>query len=127
MYTLDIKKRIKRYILFTLIILVFGIIYECFSFGVVSIYMIGAFLIPLVFGVIISTGLYLLEGKPNKLSVSTYNNGVITLTVGSIIKGVLDIYGTTNNLITVYLVVGLALILFGLIFFLIELLKVRSN
>ena len=40
-----------------------------------------------------------------------------TLTVGSVYKGVLDIYGTTNVLILVYLVAGSVFILTGLMFY----------
>lgn len=90
-------KNIKFYTIFTTSILIFGIIYEIFSHQVYSNYMIYAFLIPLLLGII-----HIIF---NKLLIDElYKMGVITLTVGSIIKGVLDIYGTTNNLVFIYLI-----------------------
>ena len=41
----------------------------------------------------------------------------MTLTVGSFIKGILDIYGTTNRLLVVYPIIGLALAIAALIAF----------
>ena len=42
---------------------------------------------------------------------------VVTLTAGSFIKGILDIYGTTNRLLVVYPIIGLALAIAALITF----------
>lgn len=44
-----------------------------------------------------------------------YHSGIATLTVGSIIRGVLDIYGTTNQLTNYYWIVGIILIAISLI------------
>ena len=103
---LDIKKDIKFYLIFTLSVLLFGQIYELFSHNVYSDYMIFAFIIPLILGII-----YLVF---NKLIIKEiYNAGIITLVVGSIVKGILDIYGTTNDLIYIYLI-GIVLIILSL-------------
>jgi hypothetical protein len=71
--------------------------------------MLGAFLIPLIFGFALSKLIVLLKLKhmPSRFSVNLYNASIATFTVYSIIKGVLDIYGTTNKLINAYLVVGM--------------------
>ena len=98
---------IKKYIVFTIFVLVFGLIYEHFSFGVISYYMLGAFLIPLLLGICINL---IFNGMFNKYGSFFYNNGVITLTIGSLIKGVLDIYGTTSILLKYYLIFGLLFI-----------------
>ncbi|MBQ2330188.1 MAG: hypothetical protein II387_05480, partial [Oscillospiraceae bacterium] len=55
---------------------------------------------------------------PTKAVRSFYDCGVATLTVGSIFKGVLVIYGTTNRLSIVYLLAGIPLIAIGLILYL---------
>ena len=111
---------IKRYIVFTLLLLIFGIFYEHFSFGVYSIYMICAFVIPLVLNLIPSIIIYRKSIKIDDMTKTFYNNGVITLSIGSIFKGVLDIYGTTNYLLNIYLLVGIFLIVLSIITILIK-------
>ena len=46
----------------------------------------------------VSTGVFF----PGRFTRHAWNSGLAALTVGSISKGVLDIYGTTNKLIAVY-------------------------
>lgn len=117
MYTLDkkeekgqkkyMKKISFRYLLAALFCIVFAGIYEYFSHRVYSGYMIFAFTIPLVGGALP----YLLltqSGKqfPGRAAISLYNSGITALTVGSIMRGVLDIYGVTNSLTNVYWIAG---------------------
>jgi hypothetical protein len=54
----------------------------------------------------VSTGVFF----PGRLTRRAWYSGLAALTVGSIFKGVLDIYGTTNKLIAVYPVVAAMLI-----------------
>lgn len=98
---------------------VFGAVYEMFSFGVYSYYMIGAFLIPLTGG-----GLLLLLDRLLPADQCTesgacgfYHAGIATLTVGSIIRGVLEIYGTMNSLSYAYWYAGAVLIIIALILY----------
>lgn len=119
LYTLDIKKlkeQGKNYIIVTLTCILFAIIYEGFSHGVISNFMMYAFTIPLLFGVFVYYLLYYLKIKklPTGIENKTYNAGVATFTVGSIIEGVLQIYGTTNSKVYIYLVVGLVFLLFSI-------------
>ncbi|MBR4580094.1 MAG: hypothetical protein IKO32_02550 [Lachnospiraceae bacterium] len=108
MYTSDKKIKISlQHILNGLIATtacaVFGGIYEQFSHGVYSNYMIYAFLIPLMLSVF-PAFVFLLIGKievPDAVR-TLWNLAVATLTVGCIFKGVLEIYGTTNRLMIVY-------------------------
>ena len=120
---LDIKRTIIKYIFFTIFILVFGQIYEHFSFGVISNYMIYAFLIPLILGLLINTIIYFTKIVSSKMGSCLYNNGIITLTVGSILRGVLDIYGTTNMYLKIYLYAGVLLIIAGIILYIINIIK----
>ena len=90
------------FIIITLVTLVFSSIYNLFSHGVHSIYMTYAFVIPLLLGIIPN-----LKVKTNKL----YNASVITLIVYSLLKGFLEIYGTTNNLISIYLYISIILLI----------------
>ena len=112
----DLKNENKFIIGFSIFILIFGIIYEMFSHGVVSYYMIFAFLIPLI-NFLINTIFINSTIKVNKLSKNLFSMSICTFTFLSIIKGVLDIYGTTNNLIFVYLIVGLILLVTSIILF----------
>ena len=93
-----------------------GAVYELFGHGVYSYYMLYAFAIPLVCGVLPNL-IAAINGspKPRKLPYNIYNSGVATLTVGCVYNGVLEIYGTTNRLIYIYLIVGVFLFFAGII------------
>lgn len=118
--TLDIdyyKKQTITYFLISIFCFIFSRIYEIFSHGVYSKYMMNAFLIPLIFGFIVS--LILLISKNieinNRISINLYNASIATFTIYSIFRGVLEIYGTTNNLINIYLYIGTILMLLSII------------
>ena len=93
----------------------FGAIYEHFSHQVYSYYMIYAFALPLTLGALLwalalGRGWRIPEEVPG-----LWNAAVLTLTVGSVLRGVLDIYGTTNHLLFVYPVAAAALSGFALL------------
>lgn len=108
-----------RYLGVTAFVALFGIIYEHFSFGVYSPYMICAFLYPLVFGVFPWTFLAVRnsvqERHCHNLAEQLIASGIATLTTGSLVRGILDIYGTTNGLTAVYIAAGAALLVIGYI------------
>lgn len=115
LYILDIKDLKKENIFiigFSIFTLVFAIIYEYFSHGVVSYFMIFAFLIPLL-NLILNCIFIYSKFKITRLSKNLISMSIYTFTFFSIMKGVLDIFGTTNNLIFIYLIVGLLLFIFG--------------
>ena len=117
LYILDIKDLKKENIFiigFSIFTLVFAIIYECFSHGVVSYFMILAFLIPLL-NLILNCIFIYSKFKVTRLSKNLISMSIYTFTFFSIMKGVLDIFGTTNNLIFIYLIVGLLLFIFGVV------------
>ena len=107
---------IRIYLAVTVFVALFGGIYEIFSHEVYSYYMIYAFGIPLVLGVVPSI-IILMHGKnmPSRAALNSYNSGVAMLTLGSVVKGILDIYGTTNVLLLVYPIAGCMLIIIGMI------------
>ncbi len=94
----------------------FGAVYEAFGHGVWSYGMVYAFAFPLALGVL---PLFLIgffrKRVPNRFSRSVYHAGVATLTVGSLVSGALEIYGTSSPLTVVYWVLGAALVLGGAI------------
>ena len=108
-------KTARHYAIMAAICLIIGIVYEIFSHDVISVFMIGAFIIPLVLGVLpnLCIGLRRLK-TPCHTAENAYACGIITLTIGSFLKGVLDIFGTTNSLLKYYFVVGAAFIILGI-------------
>ena len=83
----------------------FGAIYEHFSFGVWSFWMVYAFA-PFFLG-----GLWLLvlsksNNRSGDLFLGLLEPGLVMLTLGSILAGVVEIYGTENRLLPVLPTVG---------------------
>lgn len=92
----------------------FGAVYEHFSFGVWSHFMVYAFMIPLGLGTL--PFLYFALRRPihvNRFAIRAWNSGIAALSVGCVFKGVLEIYGTTNRLLPVYLITGAVLLVTG--------------
>ena len=92
-------KRAVRYALAAAVCAVFGLIYEHFSFGVWSHFMGLAFLIPLLLGAL--PALFMRKER-SPVTAQLYGGFVLTLTLGSLVKGALDIYGTTNGKLIAY-------------------------
>lgn len=111
-------KRGLIYLAASLVCAVFGAIYEAFGHGVYSYCMIYAFMFPLAGGAL---PFYIMAfaGKksPPRFAVNLYGAGIATLTVGSLLKGVLELYGTTNSLVNVYRVAGTVLVAAGAVLF----------
>ena len=99
------------YLGFTLFIGLFSAVYEHFSFGVYSPYMMLAFLIPFVLGFLPAFILAYSNLRIGRLASNLQYAGVLTLTIGMIIQGVLEIYGTTNQLTICYFLGGSILII----------------
>ena len=99
------------YLSFSLFCALFGAIYEYFSHGVFSFYMIYAFLLPLAGGALPYTLFGLGKGPyPTTSTRWLAHAGIAALTVGCIMKGVLEIYGTTNSLTRLYPLTGLPML-----------------
>lgn len=92
-------KRAVRYGFAAAVCAVFGLIYEHFSFGVWSHFMGFAFLIPLLLGALPAL---LMRKERSPVTAQLYGGFVLTLTLGSLVKGALDIYGTTNGKLIAY-------------------------
>lgn len=126
--TLDTKKYGKIaliYLLCSIFLGVFGGIYEHFSFGVYSNFMLYSFAFPLVGGVLpaLLLSLYPPKNAPLPLAQWLYRSGIAAFSVGSIIRGVLDIYGTENVLTVWYWYVGSGLCSLGAILFAMSIIK----
>ena len=109
----DIKNKCLNFLIISALCLIFGLIYELFSHQVYSIFMLGAFIVPLIMGAIIPSIICKIK-MPSEAENRWYNASIATFIFGSFIKGFLDIYGTTNSKIWIYFVVGLALLLISI-------------
>ena len=106
------------YALVSAFVLVFGLVYEIFSHGVISYYMVFAFTPSLLLGVLpfYLFSLSKFNYYPPCISSNLYHGAIASLTVGSIMRGVLDIYGTTSYLVKYYLIVGVTFIVLAVSF-----------
>lgn len=116
------------YLLVSLLCVLFGAVYEYYSHEVYSGYMIYAFVFPLAGGVLPFT-LMSFSGcrqVPGRLTLNLYNAGIAALTVGSIMKGVMEIYGTTNDILQIYWIVGFGFAGIGILLYVTRLLIDRK-
>ena len=63
---------------------------------------------------------------PGSLELNAWGSGIAAMTAGSIFRGVLEIYGTTNKLVIVYPVAGTVLMTFGLVSFIMGKVMIHS-
>ena len=121
-YSCKISKCLVTYLLITFFCALFGAVYEHFSHGVYSYYMIYAFMFPLVGGALPLGFLNVRKQtfRTNLFTRNFYHAGIATLTVGSIVSGIFEIYGTTNKLIGYYWCIGILLLVIALISFFIK-------
>lgn len=106
---------VRRYAAATKLCMVFSAVYEYFSHGVISWWMVLLCAYPLVLGLVPAT-LFAFRGiRVPLVARQLWACGVMTLTVGSCLRGVFEIYGTTSPLVWPYLPVGLALLGMALI------------
>lgn len=124
MCILDINKRIKRsiiaYFFITIFLIVFDRIYAIFSHGVSSLSMNLMFLYPLIGGMgVYILFKYLCNEKEIKFRFifNVYNTGIAILTIGSLLKGIMDIAGTSSQYIVYYRIIGIIFIIVSIIVF----------
>ena len=108
-----------KYLAASIVIAIAAAVYGLFGHGVYSYFMTYAFMIPLLAGALphLAAAMKSADSKQNgkesapdepsvwaKLSEAKEAQLalVATLTAGSLLKGVLDIYGTTNRLLIIY-------------------------
>ena len=112
----------------SLFCVLFGAVYECFGHGVYSYGMLYAFVFPLVLGVLPLLLIAMLRAPyPNRFARNAYHAGIAALTVGSLVSGALEIYGTTNPLTCVYWIAGGILTALGAAVYLVSLSKNRPE
>lgn len=109
------KHRIVKNTIFAVFCILFAAIYEAFSHQVYSLFMIGAFLFPVLLGIVPDLIRKKMGHTGNEIALALQQCGIYTLTVGSIFRGILDIYGTTNRSGAVYWVAGGVLFAVGIL------------
>lgn len=105
-------KTVKTYIFTTLFCIVFNTVYSLFGHGVTSPFMSYAYAFSLVLGV----GGFILVDQlhlENRVAFNLYNAGIATLTVGSLLRGIIDIAGADTIYPVYYFVVGAGLVAVG--------------
>ena len=103
-----------RYLLITILCALFGAVYEAFSHGVWSYCMIYAFAFLLALGVLPLLVLRLRHAPlPSRFARTAWHAGIASLTVGSLVTGALEIYGTSHPLTVLYWIAGGILLLVG--------------
>ena len=112
-------KIVKTYIFTTLFCIVFNYVYSLFGHGVTSPFMSYAYAFSLVLGV----GGFILVGQlhlENRMAFNLYNAGIATLTVGSLLRGIIDIAGADTIYPVYYFVVGAGLAVVGGLLYVIQ-------
>ena len=113
MYT-SVKKTVAVYLAVALFCGFFGYVYERFSHGVYSNYMVFLFLFPLLGGALPYGLMLLLKARaPGRVPANLFNSGVATLTAGSCVQGIFEIYGTSSPYVAAYWWAGAALLALG--------------
>lgn len=108
----QLRRSAGKYLVLSALCGIFSLVYEQFSHGVRSGFMILLFLFPLLLGALPALALTLLPGSraPGPAVRTLWNSAVATLALGSCLTGIFAIYGTTAPLVTVYWVAGLGLL-----------------
>ena len=110
----SVRKTAAAYLGAALFCGIFSYVYERFSHGVYSGYMVYLFLFPLLGGALpYAAVLFLGARPPQRLAANLFNAGIATLAVGSAMEGVLEIYGTDSSYLCVYWWVGISLAALG--------------
>ena len=101
----EIEKLVFTYLIITLVCAGFGAVYEFFSNGVYSyFYCI----------------LYFRSKIPRCIARRFQHFGILTVTVGCMVCGILEIYGTTNHLVNIYFIVGGVFLVIGNFMYLLQ-------
>ena len=116
------------YLAVTMLCAGFGAVYEYFSHGVYSYYMLYAFAFPLCGGVLpcflwAHTRLH----PPGLVAQRFYHAGIATWTIGSMVQGILEIYGTSNYLTQIYWYAGTLTTLTGFSLWAWDVIKMRLS
>ena len=132
MYISQSNRRLQKHLIGSIIAALFcalfAAVYEAFSFGVYSYFMLFSFVFSLLgcslpYSIMVFTD----KGIPGAMALRLWNSGIAALTTGSVIQGVIEIYGTTNRLVIVYAAAGSLLCITGGSLWLISIIQKRDS
>ncbi len=116
MSTSDIKKsNIKTavsYLVISAFLVLIGLVYEHFSHGVYSFYMVHSYIFALGAGAIFFLIIALAGRRLSNLFADVWGAFIATGTAGFLFKGIIEIYGTTSKYTRIFMV---ATVLTGII------------
>ena len=125
----DKRRQITRHIRWNLCLAafcgIFAAVYEHFSFGVFSRAMVFSFAAPLLTAIVLMI-LRTLHRHPGTLVLQLLGCTAATFAMGSIAKGVVEIYGTDEPLLQVYPVAGGILLTAALIAWVVTMQRQRA-
>ena len=104
---ISVIKKMIPYLIVSVFCLIASLIYEHFSHGVVSIFMLYACVVPFTAGI-----LKLIFNKI--LNKTIYRAGWITLLAYSYLRGVLEIYGTDSPYLIYFLYAAIGMLLLSI-------------
>lgn len=121
-----------NYLLVSALCIVFDKVYAIFGHGVESPSMSLMFLYPFIGGTSPFIILWLSFKNADKIKhyrfcFNCYNSGIAVLTVRSMLKGILDIAGTSSPYLIYFLITGCLMVFVGLLIFSINLYKYCKN
>ena len=117
----EIEKLVFTYLIVTLVCAGFGAVYEFFSHGVYSYYILYAIMNPFLGGTVYFYCILYFRSKiPGCIARRFQHFGILTLTVGCMVCGILEIYGTTNRLVIFYFIVGGMFLVIGNFMYLLQ-------
>ena len=110
------------FLVVSLFCILLNYVYSRYSHGVYSNYMTYMFAYPLIGGVVVNllAGTILKTRVPGRFAINIYNSGIATLTVGSMLRGIFDIAGTSSPYQPVFVVMGWLMLLAGVVYYIAE-------
>ena len=106
---------VRRYAIASGFCALFSVVYEYFSHGVISVWMVCLALVPLLLGVVPALACGLIGVRVRSLTRQLWACGVLTFTLGSCLAGVFEIYGSTSPFVTWYFPVAAGFLVAALI------------
>lgn len=124
-----LRRTARDYLFASIFFLIFALVYEHFSHGVLTGWFLLMVLSPLLGGALVCFLVRVFRGPaPGRLAGNAWNSGILTITVGAAMSGIFDIYGgSMPDLIPVYWIAGVILLAAGALTYLLQTLSARGR
>jgi hypothetical protein len=128
---MNLKRSVIVYMILSFTAIIINYVYGLFGHGVTSASMTWMFLYPLLGGTLGCLLIELIVPSASKaegfrLAFNLYNSGIAALTVGSFLKGILEIAGADSPYTVAFFIAGWAFTAAGFLLFLIKPLRLRA-